>query len=813
MKREIMIAATIVIIGLLVSVEAARIVDLQLPEKNDRDKADFSFGNVPEYRNVLSEIVDPKTPVSLGELVTELIAVTPLSHMADSDGDSIPDVVETVIATNSYDNDTDGDLLTDDFEVYNDLDPLNPDSNGDGFIDRFEVDVNGDNVCDGVHVDSDGDGIKNGWDFDNDGDGVNDAVDLSPYASSATSASFHFDIATNGKPVYIDLQIIPDDPEHLRLLTPTWNWPNDNEGIMRDLDDSKDDVTVIPLLNVTTSDLPDESSMQEQGIVESSNGMFIRLNPITERNDVVALSGRIYYPNPGTSGISFDAELIWRVSGNSDFIPKALRAPDIDKYVTIGADAKAVANSSEMTDAAIQWIELENSQVALRLVNGPLLTVSPAGTLYFNGTDISESAIFEYSIDSTTISLKQGQYYVSVGSDGVLYANSTQETAFDIYDLSPASEPIRLATYEEQYCFSGINLEEWYNSDVGIFYHEDRNITIGSTLLLEYMHLRNTTTSIADMPAILSNNGANVNSTIESFESKYVAFQSMSNRMLPRALLNLSSNRVLPVTIVNDNELKIVDLSDLPLATAFSIDFSSLGTTTSKMLKMNIYNTTSFQPLSLDEFADEVTGWTTDDDVNYHLLISSIKWFSVVEVVTVVDGTEASLPEFEISDIVAVKDSVNAYIKSGLMFLKQIPRVFLKLRYYFDKLSIGEKTAQALADRAVSASKCTGRLKGMSKAGVVIQVLTYAVMLGLTIWAGIQIAEAIGGSGGREYGATWGIITFLYDAVIGPQLTFYLSVLTGGVFAIFSLVDELLGWIGGENLGLGDLIKEFFINF
>ncbi|MFW9964031.1 MAG: hypothetical protein ACFFCX_10730 [Candidatus Sifarchaeia archaeon] len=820
MRRLWTIVLCILMISLLIGTDVSKLSEMNVTTNRNSNSNSSVFEDSLALQSILADIAEPKTPVSLGELVSELIALTPVAYLTDSDGDSIPDVVERVIATNIHDNDTDGDLLSDAFEVYNDLDPLSPDSNGDGFVDTFEVDVDGDNVCDGVHLDSDGDGLKNGWDFDNDGDGVNDPVDLSPYARSITSSSFQFDITTSGRPVYIDFQIIPENPEHLKLFSQTWNWPNDNEGTMRDLDNSKDDVIVTPILNVITSDLPELSSMQEQGILGSSSGMFIRLNPMTERNDIVAFNGRIYYPSPGLTGISFDTELIWRVSGFSDYVPIALRKPDTLKFVALGSKDVAVASASNMTDGALQWIELENNHVALRLVNGPILTTSRNSTLYFNGTDITESAIFEYVIDGSSLSLKQGMYYVSADSSGVLHVNSTTPFSFDIYNLDPVSEPIHLATYKEGFSFSGVNIEEWYSSDLGVFYNENRNVTIGSTLLLEYSHLRNITSSVWDMPAILANSDANVNSTIESFYSRYEALQSLSNRILPWTLLNLSANQILPVTIVNDNNVKIVDLADLPFSTSFSINFASLGITTTKMLKMNMYNTTSLQPLSIDAFSNEVATWDDDEDVSYHLLIATLKWFSVVEVVTVVDGTSANLPEDEISDVISIKDSVYSYVKNGLLFLKQIPRLFMKLRYYFDKIigpgsTIAEKVANAkiLADQATRASKCTGRLKGMSKVGVVLEVLTYAVMLGLTIWAGIEIAEAIGGSAGREYGATWGIITFLYDAVIGPQLTFYLSVLTGGVFAIFTLIDEFLGWIGSDNIGLGDLIKDFFVNF
>ncbi|MDW7732895.1 MAG: RICIN domain-containing protein [Methanolobus sp.] len=163
----------------------------------------------------------------------------------DSDGDGIPDTVELVLGTDINNTDSDFDRLDDLFEIENGLDPLEPDSNHDGLSDYFEIHG-------ASSADIDGDGFENAWDLDNDNDGVIDALDLSPFSRSVSSDSFEFSISSNGNPTYLNFQIRPEDPEHLSLLAQSWDWPDgDSKGTMKDLNNSDDDVLVMPMLELT----------------------------------------------------------------------------------------------------------------------------------------------------------------------------------------------------------------------------------------------------------------------------------------------------------------------------------------------------------------------------------------------------------------------------------------------------------------------------------------------------------------------------------------------------------------------------------
>ncbi|WP_094227401.1 RICIN domain-containing protein [Methanolobus psychrotolerans] len=162
----------------------------------------------------------------------------------DNDGDGIPDSIEMVLGTDINNTDSDFDRLDDLFEIENGLDPLNPDSNYDGLPDYYEVHGS-------PYADIDGDGFENAWDLDNDNDGVIDALDLSPFSRSISSESFEFNLTTNGNPTYLNFQIRPEDPEHLKMLSQSWDWPDDALGTMKDLNSSKNDVTITPMLELT----------------------------------------------------------------------------------------------------------------------------------------------------------------------------------------------------------------------------------------------------------------------------------------------------------------------------------------------------------------------------------------------------------------------------------------------------------------------------------------------------------------------------------------------------------------------------------
>jgi len=174
--------------------------------------------------------------------ISELNGIAIDNGDIDTDGDGLYDSVETVLGTDRNNTDSDFDQLNDYDEAINRTDPLNPDSNYDGLADYIEIH--------NMTADIDDDGIDNVWDADNDNDGVTDEKDLSPFSKSHVNNSFNFNIKTNGNPTFLNYQIRPKDAEHLTLPLQFWDWPEDDQGLMRDLNNSEEDVFILPYLEM-----------------------------------------------------------------------------------------------------------------------------------------------------------------------------------------------------------------------------------------------------------------------------------------------------------------------------------------------------------------------------------------------------------------------------------------------------------------------------------------------------------------------------------------------------------------------------------
>jgi len=364
-------------------------------------------------------LFSPPDQTSLSSFVSALKSVT--TDMTDTDGDSLPDYVETVIGTDFNNTDSDFDRLTDSYEVDNDLDPLNPDSNNDGLPDYYEV-------TDVLSLDLDGDNIFNAWDFDNDGDDVNDALDLSPFAKSTISSNFAFDIVTNGLPTYITFQLRPENPEYLKLMNQFWNWKDgDKEGIMKDLDKSRDDVQLVPMLNLSANIVPEESEVINYGITTESNHAYVPLYPVSEYGNVVAFSGKMFYPLGSPLNLSMNAELIWQVIGKSDQNTTALLAQN-GNYISVLNNEAVVANSSEIgLGETLQWVDLGANKAAFRAFNGLYLSVADNGAIFANASEIGDREVFELS-DNTggrTDLKAYNNKHLKVNSDGTLAASGT----------------------------------------------------------------------------------------------------------------------------------------------------------------------------------------------------------------------------------------------------------------------------------------------------------------------------------------------------------------------------------------------------
>jgi len=303
----------------------------------------------------------PRISVPLKSLVEELLAAT--SDANDTDGDSLPNSIEAIVGTDPNSADSDYDRLDDRWEIDNGLDPLDPDSNFDGLPDYLEV-------SDANLVDADGDGFDNAWDFDNDGDGVNDGLDLFPFTKTDVNSLFHFDITTSGAASCMTIQLRPANAEHLKLFGKCWDWPDgDKEGMMQDLDNSKEDIAVFPQLELTLSSSPDQNDVAAYGIQVDANGAFVPLLPVVEHGTIVAFTGRMLYPSSTPTDLAMDAKLVWKVVGKNDPNASVLNQETVlASYNEAFELTGMTVEESHGTDAAVFYSEDVNQVVAANLL-------------------------------------------------------------------------------------------------------------------------------------------------------------------------------------------------------------------------------------------------------------------------------------------------------------------------------------------------------------------------------------------------------------------------------------------------------------
>ncbi len=592
----------------------------------------------------------PRTSVDLKPLVEGLLAVTS-PDANDADGDGLPDSIELVIGTDPNNSDSDFDQLGDYWEVENGLDPMDPDSNFDGLPDYYEVnDVN--------LTDPDGDGIDNAWDFDNDGDGVNDSVDMSPFSKSVVKDTFHFDIKTQQHPTAVTFQITPKDPEHLKLFGQTWDWPYDNQGSMKDLDNSKDDVTIMPLLNLQANELPAAEEVENHGILVDGNNASVLLYPVTDQGRIVAFTGRMVYLTSAPAELSMDAKLTWKVYGKSDEKAKAFRAED-GRYVSLTEGGIAVIDQNDITPAeTFRWIETGPNTVAIQAPNSKFLSAGDDGVIIADANEIGEHETFEITqIEGNKITLKAyNSKYVQVNPDATLAAASETAVNFELIDRGFLGERTLLAIYNEDFIITGLQIEESYGSEAGLFYSNDVNQTVAANLLLAYDFLKNSDNHASDMPAALASSNINVISNVQTFTDNDKAVFSLANEMLPQALDTIQEGQSLPVVTIFEDKTAGLDMAQCMSDTgdSFTADLTSQEVLTSKTLKTNWYSGGDNEPLETQDVMAKIHEIGLDEKAANALMMLTLFWNTGEQVFedsgpTVVDPDEYQL----VSDTIA----------------------------------------------------------------------------------------------------------------------------------------------------------------
>ncbi len=200
------------------------------------------------------------TPPSESQQRFSTSNVPMLSNVGDMDFDGVHHDIEMIMGTDPLSCDSDADMLNDYAELSLGTNPHESDTNHDGYTDYMEL-------VDATY-NSATKTFDNLWSRDNDNDGVSDGLDISPSVKTDLRESFHLEIDTQGKATYLDFQIRPENKESLKWLGKVFDWPNgDTTGQMQDRDNTKQDVRLIPMLELTSDILPTQASVEDAGIM------------------------------------------------------------------------------------------------------------------------------------------------------------------------------------------------------------------------------------------------------------------------------------------------------------------------------------------------------------------------------------------------------------------------------------------------------------------------------------------------------------------------------------------------------------------
>ncbi|HEY64459.1 MAG TPA: hypothetical protein G4O02_07790, partial [Caldilineae bacterium] len=255
----------------------------------------------------------------------------------DSDGDGLCDQYEKLLGTDDTHIDTDRDQITDTLEIkgfsyagrqwY--TNPFLSDSNQDGLSDYAEWP---EPVGEAPSWDPDGDGLPNVWDADDDGDGVIDRLDMSPWSYSPEVAAGDYyavdvDAGVHSGPVYLEFQVRPSNPKHLRYAMKTldWPWASEAKGQIVDLDNTRDDLTLIPMLEVLASELPMNAKQYSIGYVKNQDSttkgtypwkLYVPITIDDAEGSPAAFHAKAVFPGGRT--IRTKASLVWMVQANLD---------------------------------------------------------------------------------------------------------------------------------------------------------------------------------------------------------------------------------------------------------------------------------------------------------------------------------------------------------------------------------------------------------------------------------------------------------------------------------------------------------------
>ena len=548
----------------------------------------------------------------LDRLVADLQAAT--VDKTDTDGDSLYDRVEWIIGTDPENADTDLDLVPDMDEVINRTDPNNPDSNSDGIVDSQEVLYGVDDI--------DGDGMPNVWDPDNDGDGLTDSRDASPFSTTGANWSFRYDINTTGGPTTVTYQLRTSNPSHMRLINQTWDWPYDNKGNMMDLDNSKEDLTITPILELDGANMPYGPEMDEFGIVTAGNLACLPMYPIWEYGNVVALQAQMFYPaNATPQRYTGNMSLKWKVTGFTDVKLVSFLALN-GRYFSVHKDGILHASANELGEnETFELVEVDDGRLALKAVNGYFVRSWKGDELRADASKMDKYTMFALKdlgpLYTGLVHEQSDQLVGFYGEDAWIVPLTEEQAAYGrgklrCIDLGVRSTPITLAYYVDRFSVTGCVAEEDHGTDLSVTYHtSDLHKGWAANLYLSFQFMRNVSNNASDIPGLLRSEGFDVTSKVWSHDRMDLAVRALSNEIISKAKATFLQNRTLPIITVLQRHYSVFDLSSmgqgrLMIGTTLAMDVGSQPSVEKRYMKTGWYNSSEDEQVEMDIVLSEV---------------------------------------------------------------------------------------------------------------------------------------------------------------------------------------------------------------
>ncbi|MCU0798171.1 MAG: hypothetical protein MUC62_00670 [Candidatus Thermoplasmatota archaeon] len=535
---------------------------------------------------------------NLKKLVDDLLAVT--TDWTDSDEDGLPDAVERIIGTEYENADSDYDTLNDSYEVSLNIDPLKADSNDDGLVDPREV-------LD-VPLDVDGDGAPNGWDRDNDNDGFEDGTDKSPSACTDLIDTFHLDLNTTGKPLYISMQLRPKNPEKMKLMLGTLDWPYDDKGVMKDLDNSTGDVLVSPILKLKGNVLPAQDEVVEYGMKVGEDGVKAPLSAEWEYGRVVGLGAKIFYPGSAEPmNLSLDMSIEWVVTGITDTEVRTIKAND-QKYLTSMGSGSVKANSTERTEPQrFGWERIGEDKVSLRTAGGYYIGVDMDGKVRSGFETRDDQCIFTIKKETgyQYLTDENGNYLVLLDDGSIGTTKDRSEKArFVIENDGVRKNSITLMTYTDEFVIASLTISENYGTDIGLVYSEDAEEMIAANMVLTSSYMRNYSLKLDEIPEFLQARNITIRNSTGSYQHSDLAVKAALGTMVIEAFETLPEGELCSITTLMEDSASIADLTGISSlnGSSFSVDMSDVPIITTRLMKSTWYEPPSKEPLGPSEF-------------------------------------------------------------------------------------------------------------------------------------------------------------------------------------------------------------------